>query len=591
MAVLAGGSMLRESVTYDEVANLGAGLSYVQKLDLRLNTEHPPLPKIVAAAPLVLRGTRADYSHISWTVSEPFFSAYSGQLYFGEMVLNHWNPPAATLALARLPMLGLTLLLGWIVYVYARRLGGEWGGLLCLCLYVSTPAFLAYGSLVHEDLAIALFSVVTVWTFAELRMHPSRRNMLLFALALAGAFLSKFSAGVLLIALVIAVLSAPGRWKRWGATLAGVAGAALAVYVVYFVFSWNQPAGGGVWARLALPVRLYLRGLYFVILCSSRATFLLGHAYPHGVWFYFPVLLLLKSAPGFLGVLLTAAVAGVARKVPVIPERERLHWRFLWVTLCVFSAVCVMSQLNIGIRHFSVPLVLLILMAAPLPRLLARLWPRVLVAALAASCLATAVLAYPHYLPYHNVLSAGRPAYELFNDSNLDWGQALPDVRVFAEQRGLRQIAVDSYGFTDAAAWTPQARMWNCQSPTDADAGAWVAVSTNMIFDVRNCAWLLRYPHEELGGGSMLAVRLPRPIPAAGTAGGPPLLAAQRSFLEGPGGVDARRWFVDFVHDPEIVSRSTANGARDLSAWSTGWCTRRFPRSPLMRKWIGQLTR
>ena len=73
MAVLAGGAALRESVTFDEVAHIGAGVSYLQKLDLRMNGEHPPLPKVLAALPLVLRGVRADYTHISWTFSEKFF--------------------------------------------------------------------------------------------------------------------------------------------------------------------------------------------------------------------------------------------------------------------------------------------------------------------------------------------------------------------------------------------------------------------------------------------------------------------------------------------------------------------------------------
>ena len=41
MAVLAGGAALRESVTVDEVAHIGAGLSYLQRLDLRFNEEHP----------------------------------------------------------------------------------------------------------------------------------------------------------------------------------------------------------------------------------------------------------------------------------------------------------------------------------------------------------------------------------------------------------------------------------------------------------------------------------------------------------------------------------------------------------------------
>ena len=37
MALLAGGSARRESVTIDEVAHIGAGVSYLQKLDMRMN--------------------------------------------------------------------------------------------------------------------------------------------------------------------------------------------------------------------------------------------------------------------------------------------------------------------------------------------------------------------------------------------------------------------------------------------------------------------------------------------------------------------------------------------------------------------------
>ena len=74
MAVLAGGAALRESATIDEVAHIGAGVSYLQKLDLRFNEEHPPLAKIAAALPLVATGTRADYTSISWTASNDFLS-------------------------------------------------------------------------------------------------------------------------------------------------------------------------------------------------------------------------------------------------------------------------------------------------------------------------------------------------------------------------------------------------------------------------------------------------------------------------------------------------------------------------------------
>jgi len=93
----------------DEIAHIGAGVSYLQKFDLRFNEEHPPLAKVIAALPLVARGTRADYSSISWTSSQDFFSNFLGQWVFGDWLLYRWNDPVSTLALARLPMLLMTL--------------------------------------------------------------------------------------------------------------------------------------------------------------------------------------------------------------------------------------------------------------------------------------------------------------------------------------------------------------------------------------------------------------------------------------------------------------------------------------------------
>jgi hypothetical protein len=101
---VAGGAALRESVTIDEVAHIGAGVSYLQKLDLRMNPEHPPLPKVLAVLFVVCRGVRADYSHISWTASEKFLPAFLGQWVFGDWLLERWNDPKSVLAWARLRM-------------------------------------------------------------------------------------------------------------------------------------------------------------------------------------------------------------------------------------------------------------------------------------------------------------------------------------------------------------------------------------------------------------------------------------------------------------------------------------------------------
>ncbi len=595
MAWLAGGAAHRESVVIDEVAHIGAGLSYWQRFDLRMNVEHPPLGKMIAALPLALRGARVDYSQISWTMSTKFFPEYLGQWVFGAWVLQHWNDYASTLWWARLPMLGLTLYLGWVVFQLGRRLGGEWGGLLALAAYVTTPTFLVFGPLVLTDIPVTLFVVLTLWRMGELWHAPTRKNMWIFAICLAGALLTKFSSLILFPVIPIFALSLRFRrvreqpsdrvelkaWakQRWRSTLRGTGWALVMVYAYYFVFSIREPTSALYFLgenpvalaarRLLLPFAVYLRGLFWLALTSSRPTFLLGHHYSHGVWFYFPIVFLLKSMLGFL-LLLTLAVVlwvwGKARgEASVVPPTLALHWRALWAGFWTFTIVCLLSRLSISIRHFSFSIVLLIIFLSVLPGMIGRLRPAAryglwaATGALAASCIFTAVRSYPYYFPYVNALGFGKPAYELLSDSNVDWNQALPQAAAWAREHGIQRIGIDEYGFTDPAESVPGAYIWDCQQPKADEAGHWEIVSADEIVDQHDCAWLLSYPRDEIAGGSMYAVQLPNPLPADGAAGGPPAAEQRRSWLgfEVEGG-DFRAVAVSMERHPETIPQVLA---------------------------------
>jgi hypothetical protein len=592
MGLLSAGAVRRESVTIDEVAHIGAGVSYLQKLDMRMNQEHPPLAKALAALPLVLGGVRADYSHISWTFSKKDFNEFLGEWAFGHWLIMRWNDPYSTVAWARVPMLLLTLLLGLAIYLLGSRLGDVWGGLLCLCVYASMPTFLAFGPLVITDIAVALFWVLVVWQLPEMWRNPSRRSIVEFGLFLAGALLSKFSSGLLFFVFIAFALSLRWRgvpeqptdkaalrtWRRraWRNLAEATLWAAFFVYITYFVLSWNQPTdsfsviphfpASPFLRRLLMPMWLYLRGIaLFALSAGSRPTYILGHAYSHGVWFYFPVLFLLKSPLAFLLLLLLTAGIAILWKVraggqpSAIPGGMELHWRAVWVSLVVFVAAAMLNRLDISIRHFSVALALLILLLAPLPRTVQLLhgsnWGGARVAnlatiGLAVASLATAVWAYPNYFPFLNVLSFGRPGYLLVNDSNLDWNHALPEVESFVRQRGLNHVLLDEWGFSEPDAYVPQAQIWSCQEPSPSDGGQWAVVSANNVADGHACLWLMQYPHQVLAGGSMYALQLPATISAAGTPGGPPLQEDYR-YMGGFPGIDMRPIFLNCIRDPQ----------------------------------------
>jgi 4-amino-4-deoxy-L-arabinose transferase-like glycosyltransferase len=553
-----------------------------------MNPEHPPLVKLLAAAPLVVRGVRADYNGFTWTWSgQGLVNPMLAEWPFGVSVVERWNDRDATLRWARFPMLLVLLATGLLIYRYGERLAGGWGGAFSLCWFATMPAFLTFGPLVLTDTAVALFSLMALWTFATLWREQSRSATLRFAVALSLALLSKFSSGLLLFVFaafpfVLRWLPLAGQpsgaefrawWRRgWGRTATGVLLAALLVYAVEFVLSWNQPTDvlktiGSGWAavalrRLLLPAGTYLGGVVMFALGSVRPTYLLGHTYTHGVWYFFPVVTLFKSTLAFLGALALSLAAGLAsrygrpRAAAIRPGME-FHWRALWLGMAIVTFFCLISPMTISIRHFTVPLALLTLLLAPVPRMLgnlrdagrpgarAGLW---IAAALAAASVVTVVQAWPYYMPFLNSLSFGRPGYELVSDSNLDWDTELPEVERFVQTRGLDYVLIDPYNVADPSVYVPQGRFWQCQAATAADAGWWAIVSADMFFDGENCAWLLRIPHQALAGGGMYAFHLPATIPAPGSPGGPPLPGAYRYFGGAP--FDSRKIFYQSIADP-----------------------------------------
>ncbi|MGH9516202.1 MAG: ArnT family glycosyltransferase [Terriglobales bacterium] len=596
MALLAGGAAWRESVTVDEVAHTGAGVSYLQKLDMRMNEEHPPLAKIVAAVPLALRGVRADYSHISWTFSGArMFNEYLGEWVFGHWFLMRWNDPVSTMRWARAPMLLVMLLLGFVLYTFGVRLGDSpLGGLLCLIVYATMPVFLAFGPLVITDIVVTLFWILAIWLLPGMWQSPSRRQVLYFGLAMAGAFLSKFSSGLLFFVFPAVAVSMrlwplpeqptekkerrAWRWRAWGNIAKATLWASLVVYLVYLIFSWNEPTdsfsmiphfpASPFLRRMLMPIWKYLRGLIgFAFGAGSRPTYILGHPYSHGVWFYFPVLTLLKSPLAFLLLLVLAIAIAVVIKTRrgtqffAIPAGMELHWRCIWVSLVIFTVACMLNRLDISIRHFSISLALMILLLAPLPRMLEHLraenWRPARAAAwvtvaLAGMAVFTAIRAYPNYFSFINSLGMGRPGYLLVNDSNLDWNHALPEVEKFVSQHGLNNVLLDDYGLSEPQAYVPEAQPWDCQKPGASDGEQWAVVSANLMVDGSNCVWLMHYPHQELAGGSMYAFQLPHVIPATGTPGGPPTPENYRFFGGmGVNGEDFRTIIGRCVRDPQ----------------------------------------
>src|SRR3989442_3595950 len=230
------------SQTSDEAAHIAAGYSYLKTADFRLNPEHPPLIKEWAALPLLLLDLQFPWGPL-WNQAEEW---NIGRVFVHENRL----PNDTILLLGRLPVLLLSLLLGWFLFRWGRTLFGARGALLGLSLYVLVPNVVAVSRLVTTDLGVTLFmflSVYALWAWSE---RPSPGRLALCGLMVGGALASKFTSLWLLpilgtLGLALLPLRAPVPLRPWTkesrddrATLARrTAGLSLAaVYVVILAF-------------------------------------------------------------------------------------------------------------------------------------------------------------------------------------------------------------------------------------------------------------------------------------------------------------------------------------------------------------------
>jgi hypothetical protein len=183
-------SLRRENPTVDEVLHLPAGISYWQKRTFRLYPHNPPLPKLVAALPVVLAGpeTLGLYEQPSWTTDPPDKTNFGHTFAF----LNAGRY-FELFDLARMVMPLFSVVGGLFVFAWSGRLYGRAGGLLSLALWCICPNVLAHARLVTGDVAGASMAVGATFLFWRYLRRPTWSRAALAGVMLGLAELTKFS--------------------------------------------------------------------------------------------------------------------------------------------------------------------------------------------------------------------------------------------------------------------------------------------------------------------------------------------------------------------------------------------------------------
>src|SRR2546422_1730833 len=207
------------SATTDEPVHLAAGYSYWKTHDFRMNPEHPPLAKLIAAVPLLLLRPKFDITHDDWK--------RAAEYPFGFNFL-YQNDADRLLFWSRTAMIGLAGIGLIVTFLWARDLFGAPAGLFAAGLYAFSPNMLAHGMLVTTDVPLAVFTVLALYFFWK-------KNDLYAGLALGAAMACKYSGAFL--PLLVAVICLARDRRAAVKRLLVMSGASLLVIAASLLFS------------------------------------------------------------------------------------------------------------------------------------------------------------------------------------------------------------------------------------------------------------------------------------------------------------------------------------------------------------------
>lgn len=205
---LAVASLTRENPTVDEVAHLPAGVTYWQKGTFRLYPHNPPLVKLFASLPVALANPRMDaiYQGPNWRLAVQAGVAHEFQKENASRYFELFER-------ARLLMPTFSVLCGWVVFAWSKRLFGAWGGLLSLSLWCFCPNVLAHARLVTTDIPATALGFAATWLFWRYLKAPDWRKALIAGLGLGLAEATKFS--MLALFALWPILWIFANAKRW----------------------------------------------------------------------------------------------------------------------------------------------------------------------------------------------------------------------------------------------------------------------------------------------------------------------------------------------------------------------------------------
>jgi hypothetical protein len=487
---------LQKSPVFDEPPHIASGLSYLETRVFHANLQHPPLLKELSAIFLMAAGIHWPKSPLADALIRGGPQSDKLEWPIGVNII-HDDGADRVLFWARLPFILLGALLGWLIYWWGRELVGPAAALAALFFYSFDPTMVAHSALVTTDVGVTAFTVLFLFTLWRYLHQPTRKRLIFCGLALGAVLGAKFSA-VFMLPVAAILMAAAVRWPMASDSGAAApaekrfakvgpnspcpcgsgkkykkchgAGATPAKDVGRSVRLHGLTRAAGMFLAMCAIAAVVIEALYlfngdpFLYLTGLKkvnADHIAGYqAYLHGdlaphFYSYFAIAYLVKEP--LATVLLSIAGLAILLRKKTTPATTKL---FLLLTPVVYFLATTILADDLGIRYLipTLPFAYLLagvalakLLTAPSRSRLGKthslMWGRYVAAALCLWVLVEAIGIYPDHLSYFNesacLLEApGRIGWDggsacgpmWLDDSNVDWGQGLKQLRAWLER-------------------------------------------------------------------------------------------------------------------------------------------------------------
>jgi 4-amino-4-deoxy-L-arabinose transferase-like glycosyltransferase len=460
-----------KSISTDEVVHIPAGYYHLVNGDFQFLNQHPPVSMMIGALPLLFMQpgelSEAERQKIPrddafvfvvsqrfWTPNDSFYRAVS-----------FWT---------RVPMIAFTMLFGIVIFLFARRLFGERAGVIALALFTLEPTVLAHGPLVHTDMTSAFALLLLAYAVYVYVTGPSLRRAIYLGAATGLAPLMKFSmvaVAPLAVFGVAALLIFPARLRltRRAAFTQAAAIVFVSLLVINAGYYFNHRSfteADNQWIVASFPTRAslflssahllryivptdFLLGTYWQIWHSmvGHDGSIFGQQGRFGWWYYFPAAFALKTTIPFL----LTSIAAICWGMWQIVSRRDWTPAFVLVPFLLFTVLVMESTINIGVRFYLPAYPFLFIMSGALLAGISRTRTRKLlgpaiVAVVLGWCAVEVVRTYPNFIPYMNQLAYSHPHWWYLSDSNVEWGDSMPELASYLHARGETKVRAAMLG-------------------------------------------------------------------------------------------------------------------------------------------------